>query len=188
MRNIFLLLMLCLSSVIISCRKDPKTPLAEQELITTLKITLEDTAAPYSSKIFAFTDIDGDGGDAAILDTIKIPAGKVFHASLLLLDERNFPADTTNNEIEELNTEHQFFYQSFPNDIISGFSYLDTDDNGKPMGLRFECVSKSTATSGFLRITLRHQPNKDGLNVSNNDITNADGETDIEVEFPVIIY
>lgn len=188
MRNIILLLIAGLSSVMISCRKDPKTPLAEQELITTLKITLTDTAAPHTSQTFIFTDIDGDGGDPAILDTIKITAGKVFRAGLLLLDERNFPADTTNNEIQELDTEHQFFYQSVPNDIFSGFAYLDSDDNGKPLGLQFECSSKNTATTGFLRITLRHQPNKDGLNVSANDITNAEGETDIEVEFPVIVY
>ncbi len=173
---------------VIGCRKDPKTPAAEQELITTLKLTLTDTAAPYLSQTFIFADIDGDGGETASIDTIKILAGKVFNASLLLLDERNFPADTSTNEIKSLNTEHQFFYQSMPSDMITNFTYLDFDDNGKPLGDLFECKTNAVVSNGILRITLRHQPNKNGLNVSNNDITNADGETDIEVNFPVILH
>ena len=174
--------------LVMGCRKDPKTPLPEQELITTLKLTLTDTAAPYLSQTFVFTDIDGDGGDPAIVDTIKIPVGKFFKAGLLLLDERNFPADTTTNEIKELNLEHQFFYQSVPNDVISDFIYLDFDDHGKPLGNLFQCKTNPAVNNGTLRITLRHQPNKDGINVANNDITNADGETDIEVNFPVKLY
>lgn len=172
----------------VGCRKDPRTPLPEQELITTLKLTLTDTTFPYSSQTFMFTDIDGEGGDPAIIDTIKISSGKFYNASLLLLDERNFPADTTTNEIKELNLDHQFFYQSIPDDIIADFTYLDFDDNGKPLGNLFRCKSNPAVKSGTLRITLRHQPNKDGINVANNDITNADGETDIEVEFPVQLY
>jgi hypothetical protein len=34
---------------------------------------------------------------------------------------------------------------------------------------------------------LRHEPNKDALNVASGEITNAGGETDIEVSFPVTI-
>ena len=185
MQHKFLILFIfIISTTIISCRKDPKTPLPEQELITTLKLTLTDTAAPFASQTFVFTDVDGDGGEPASVDTIKIGANKVYNASLLLLDERNFPADTSTNEIKELNTEHQFFYQSIPNSIIINFTYLDVDDNGKPLGNLFS-FKTTTVANGTLRITLRHQPNKDGVNVSNNDITNANGETDIEVEFPI---
>jgi len=44
----------------------------------------------------------------------------------------------------------------------------------------------TTATDpgeGGLRITLRHEPNKTAAGVQNGDITNAGGETDIEVTF-----
>ena len=188
MQHKFLILFIfIISTTFISCRKDPKTPLPEQELITTLKLTLTDTAAPYVSQTFIFRDIDGDGGEPATVDTIKIAANKVYNASLLLLDERNFPADTSTNEIKDLNTQHQFFYQSIPDSLISNFNYVDFDDNGKPLGNLFSLKTNAVAT-GTLRITLRHQPNKDGINVANNDITNADGETDIEVEFPVRLF
>lgn len=186
MRNKFSYIILFVFIFLNSCRKDPKIPTPEQELITTLLLTLTDTSAPYTSHTFIFRDIDGDGGEPASTDTIKINANTVYNASLLLLDERNFPADTSTNEIKELNTEHQFFYQSLPDSVITNFKYLDFDDNGKPLGNRFSCKTNNTA-NGTLRITLRHQPNKDGANVMNNDITNADGETDIEVEFPVIV-
>jgi len=36
-------------------------------------------------------------------------------------------------------------------------------------------------------ITLRHEPAKDATGVSDGDITNAGGETDISVNFPVEI-
>lgn len=171
------------------CKKDPLTPPNETELITTLKLTLMDTAAPYTTYSAEFRDLDGDGGIAATLDSLIIPSGKVYTASLLLLDERDAAAiDTTSIEINEENTVHQFFYQSTPIDVITNFTYLTFDDNGKPLGTEFSCKTKPTASTGTLRITLRHEPNKDGANVVNNDLTNAGGETDIQVDFPVRLY
>jgi hypothetical protein len=46
-------------------------------------------------------------------------------------------------------------------------------------------ISTSSAGSGTLTITLRHEPNKDGDNVADGDITNAGGETDVEVTFNI---
>jgi hypothetical protein len=36
-------------------------------------------------------------------------------------------------------------------------------------------------------VTLRHEPDKGAAGVSGGDITNAGGDTDIEVTFPVVI-
>lgn len=182
-------LLIMATVLFVSCRKDPLTPPNETELITTLKLTFTDTAAPYTSYTAVFRDIDGDGGIDATLDSLRIPAGKVYAASLLLLDERDASAvDTTNNEIEEESAAHQFFYQSIPSDVITNFTYLTFDDNGKPLGTEFGCNTKSAPATGTLRITLRHQPDKDAAGVSGGDISNANGETDIEVEFPVRLY
>lgn len=171
-----------------SCKKDPTTPILQQELITTVKLMLTDTAAPFTTYTFQYKDLDGDGPIVATLDSVKLPIGKVFRANLLLLDESKTPADTTSNEIEELNIEHQFFYKSTPTDVISNFIYLNFDDNGKPLGSEFSFQTKSTSSFGNLLITLRHLPNKDGVNVSSGDITNANGETDVEIVFPVRLY
>lgn len=187
MKNKYLLPILFFSIILlIGCRKEPKAPIPEQELITTLKLTLTDTFT-HISHTYTFKDLDGDGGEPATIDTIKLAANKVYTASLLLLDERNFPPDTTTNEIKTLSTEHQFFYQAVPENQLINFTYLDFDTNGKPLGNLFS-FKTNNPSQGILRIILRHQPNKSGINVDKNDITHAGGETDIEVDFPLIIY
>jgi hypothetical protein len=34
---------------------------------------------------------------------------------------------------------------------------------------------------------LRHQPNKNGSNVNTGDITNAGGESDVDISFDVVV-
>ncbi len=179
----FILLIVLLSG---GCIKEP-LPVNESELITTVQLTLTDTAAPYNSYSIVFRDLDGDGGEDATLtpDSLTLPAGTMFRAALLLLDERNPEADTINHEITAENTAHQFFYQPIPSDLITNFSYLSFDDNAKPLGLEFELQTKTSAANGALKVILRHEPDKNGLHVADNDITNAGGETDIEIAFPL---
>ena len=38
---------------------------------------------------------------------------------------------------------------------------------------------------GSITVILKHKPMKTAANVSNGDISNAGGETDIEVTFPI---
>lgn len=172
----------------ISCKKDPVTPINESELITTVKLTLTDTAAPYTTYNFSWKDLDGEGGSNPTIDSIKIPNGKVFYASLLLLDESSADVDTISNEIEEESADHQFFYQSTPSDVLTNFTYSSFDDDGKPLGSEFGFKSKNTTASGTLKISLVHEPNKSASGVANGDITNAGGETDVEVNFPIKLY
>ena len=65
-------------------------------------------------------------------------------------------------------------------------SYKDSDNGGYPIGLKSEFITGGNS-QGNLKVTLRHQPDKAGTNVSAGDITNAGGETDIEVNFTVNI-
>ncbi len=66
------------------------------------------------------------------------------------------------------------------------WSYLDNDTKGKPLGLSLH-VYTPTAGSGTLIVTLRHQPNKNAAGVDLGDLTNAGGETDVEVTFQVTV-
>ncbi len=54
------------------------------------------------------------------------------------------------------------------------------DGNGNPVGLTFN-LTTGDATTGSVTIILRHEPMKDASGVSDGDITNAGGETDISV-------
>jgi len=186
--NILSILIILIAVTIVSCKKDPVAPVNESELITTVKLTLTDTAAPYTSYSFTWRDLDGDGGNAPVIDSINIPVGKVFAASLLLLDERTADVDTISNEIEEESVDHQFFYQSTPTDALTNFTYTSFDDDGKPLGSEFGFKTKATTTNATFRISLVHQPEKSAAGVASGDITNAGGETDIEVDFPVKLF
>ncbi|MEO1713252.1 MAG: type 1 periplasmic binding fold superfamily protein, partial [Bacteroidota bacterium] len=88
-------------------------------------------------------------------------------------------------EIEEEDDEHQLFYQ-IASDLNLTVAYEDADGNNNPVGL-LTTITTGDASTGTLTVTLRHEPAKDASGVSDGDIANAGGETDIEVIFDVEI-
>ena len=60
------------------------------------------------------------------------------------------------------------------------------DEDGNPIGVQFT-LATTTAASGSLTITLRHEPMKTASGVRNGDITNAGGETDVQAVFPITV-
>ena len=66
------------------------------------------------------------------------------------------------------------------------FAYSDQDNDGNPLGLLFELTTGDAGNESYT-ITLRHEPDKTAAGVSGGDITNAGGETDIEVVFDVVV-
>ena len=168
---------------ITSCKKDDPIIENEEELITTLIYTLTPEAGG-DTIVLSFQDLDGDGGDTATITGGTLEANTIYNGSLVLLNELESPAEDITVEVQEEAEEHQFFFEI----TISGLSitYDDLDDNGNPIGL----LSKITTTgsgSGTIKVTLRHEPNKNAAGVSTGDITSAGGETDIEVTFNVVV-
>ena len=89
-------------------------------------------------------------------------------------------------EIEELNDEHQFFFIPAA-DLNLETTYDDLDENNYPVGLSFT-VEALDASTGALRVVLRHEPNKAAEGVSEGDITNEDeGESDFDIDFDIVI-
>jgi hypothetical protein len=60
------------------------------------------------------------------------------------------------------------------------------DSEGNPIGQQFGLVA-TDASSGELNVVLIHEPNKNAAGVPDGDITNAGGETDIDITFPITI-
>lgn len=183
------LLLLLAASAITGCKKDDDTPATpepvnENELITTLRITFDDQGAG-PDKVWEFRDADGDGGAPAVITADTLLPGATYHASLILLNESVSPVDTSSNEVLEEGVAHQFFYQV--NGVGITFAYADADDNGKPIGLRTTATTTGPG-SGTVKVTLRHEPDKNGANVAAGDITNAGGSTDLEVTFPAVVH
>lgn len=163
-----------------ACVKDPVIQ-NDEEVITTLKYMLTPTSGG-SAVMFTFQDLDGDGGNDPVITNGILSANTSYTGAIVLLNETENPADSISNEVAEEDADHQFFFES----TLTGLDiqYNDTDDNGNPVGLA-TTVTTGAAGTGSLKITLRHEPNKSGTGVSTGDITNAGGETDIEVNFTV---
>lgn len=174
---------------ITGCKKDKEddtvTPpiVNEEEVITTMILSF-DGQAGVADKELRFTDPDGDGGAAPFFNLDTLQDFSSYNVSITLLNETVTPADTISNEVLEEGTDHQFFFQ--PGAVNVSVVYSDTDLNGQPIGLQ-SGWTVGAASSDSIRVTLRHEPNKSASGVSDGDITNAGGETDIEVKFPLVI-
>ena len=127
-----------------------------------------------------FTDLDGEGGADAVVTIEALAANTTYNGSLELLNETETPAEDITAEIQEEDEDHQFFFQS--TEAGTSVAYADMDANGKPIGLA-STLTTTAAGMGQLTIILKHEPTKDAAGVSDGNIANAGGETDIEVTF-----
>jgi hypothetical protein len=175
----------------ISCTNDKKSevsPVNEGEFITTVRLVFTPTTAGKSITL-EFKDLDGEGANAPII-TVSSPfeQSKTYNGVITFRDDLANPSIDITPEIIEEALEHQIFYQTTGN--LNPLKYANTksnfDSNGRPLGLQ-SLFKTTTAASGVLRISLRHSPNKNALNVANGDITNAGGATDIAVDFNITV-
>jgi hypothetical protein len=179
-KNYFLLLSLFAGVIMFSsCDDDPVIP-NEEELITTVNYTLTSTAGDVVT--LQFLDLDGDGGNAPVITGGTLTANTSYSGSMELLNESEDPSEDVTEEIMEEDDEHQFFFAT----TVAGLTvdYADTDGNSDPVGLA-STVTTGDAGSGTLTVILRHEPDKGASGVSDGDITNAGGSTELEATFPI---
>jgi len=171
--------MLVGSIIVLSCDPDSPEPPNEEELITTLIYTLSPDDGGDDVE-FVFRDLDGDGGVSPIVTTAPLQASTTYSGTITLSNETESPVEDITEEIREEDEEHQFFFASSLDDVTVAYGDADSDSN--PIGL-VTTLTTGDAGMGTLRITLKHEPEKSATGVSTGDITNAGGETDIEVTF-----
>ena len=182
MKNLYFLATVLFTILLASCSKDNETPEAvnEEELITTLKVTLV-PVSEGNTIVLTTRDLDGDGPNEPVVTvSSNLTAGVAYNGTIELLDETKSPADNITEEVEEEADEHQFFYT-----IGSGLDVTATatnlDSEGNLLGTEFE-LTANTASSGSLTFTLRHEPTK-----PNDGLSSAGGETDIEATFSITV-
>ncbi|WP_020535341.1 hypothetical protein [Lewinella cohaerens] len=175
---------LTVATVFFSCEDDDVFVPVVEELITTLTVELTPQGGGDVVSL-VFSDPDGDGAIAPTITGGTLAANTTYDAAITLLNESETPAEDITEEIEEEQEEHQFFF-SITGGLDLVVSYADQDADGNPLGLAttYACGASS---SGDLTVILRHEPSKDAVGVKDGDITNAGGETDIEVVFPITI-
>lgn len=178
---------LVLASIIIlaaSCSDDDPIAVNEEEVITTLTVTLtpQDGGAAITLNS---VDLDGDGPNAPVITVSNnLAINTTYTGVTKVLNETEDPAENVTVEVLEEGIDHQFFY-TFSGNTVST-SYTDSDANGNPIGINFT-LSTTDAGSENVTISLIHEPNKSGAGVVEGSITNADGESDVEVTFPLTI-
>jgi hypothetical protein len=188
-----------------SCHKDDHDhDHGEQEIINVVRARY----TPVQGGTPQVAEIRFEGGPGSALqrmDTIKLEANKLYRLDLELRNETVTPAVDVTAEIREEAAEHQFFFfkanpvlvgdtafvtTSASNGII--YTYGDRDRNNRPLGLTGTLFAPTVVSSGKLAVTLKHQPAgnaaEDKNNSGNPRTGNINrGETDIEVEYPLIV-
>ncbi|MDY8135129.1 type 1 periplasmic binding fold superfamily protein [Aquimarina sp. 2201CG5-10] len=184
----FLSMLAIASLLMYSCSDDDDNPapVNEEELITTMTITL--TNGPQTVELKS-VDLDGADGPNAPVITISgnLTANTTYTGSITLLNESETPAENIREEIEEEADEHQFFFE-----VAGGLNATATATDAEadyppltgtnPVGLAFSLVT-TDASNGNLTVTLRHMPKKP----NDGTLTDAGGDTDITQSFDLTI-
>jgi len=170
-----------------SCSNDDDSkPVNEEEVVTTVAVSLtpEGFGLPV---VMTSRDLDGDGPDAPLV-TISgsLQPNTTYDGTVTLLNELSNPMEDITLEVKEEGDEHQFFYTT-SGGLTGTFAYADADVNGKPIGLEFTFTTSAMAQSGNFTVILKHEPNKSAAGVASGDITNAGGETDVQMTFAVSV-
>ena len=159
----------------------------EEELITTLAITL--TPSGGGSPITVrFRDLDGEGGNAPVVDELAVNAGTDYNGMVQVLNETESPPENITEEVEEEAEAHQFFFETLGGFSPATVEYADKESDyvtnsgaDHPVGIAFTLSVPDNAQNGQFRVILSHfdEAPKDGVNKSD--------ETDIDVTFNVIV-
>ncbi len=179
LRSIFVLSMLV--AIITSCSNDDENPIAvdEEEVITTMNVTLSSTNS--GNILLQSQDLDGDGPKPPeITVSGNLAANTTYTGSIELLNETETPAENITTEVSEEATEHQFFFNT--SGSITSTTYSDVDVDGNPIGILFE-LTTGAAGNGTIQVTLRHEPKKP----NDGSLADAGGETDIAQSFTVVV-
>lgn len=163
----------------LGCNNDDPTPANEEEVITTLQVTLAPAGGgiPITLKFF---DADGEQGSAAPVITVsgQLKSSTQYAAVIDLRNETVDPAANVSEEVAQEAHDHLFCFT--PGSGIITVQYEDADSNGLPLGListwQTGAPGKTTIT-----ISLRHQA---GTKTGECPGT---GETDLEVTFDVVV-
>ena len=181
-----ILMTMSFAFAIFSCSEDsvaPKTGPGEEELITTVTLTLTPTSGTVVTA--SWRDLDGDGGNDPVIDTLRLAPNTTYSGSIALLNEQEDPAEDITEEINEEADNHQLFYS--PGGGIAAsvvVTVTDTDSRNLPVGLTYSVAVDAGAAgqSGDLRVTLYHYDDS-----ADKDGTSPSTETDVQIDIPVII-
>lgn len=169
---------MALSVGISSCDGDDPAPVNEEEVITTLTVTLTPNGGGTPVTL-RFHDADGDGSGAPVKTVSgNLAADKTYAGVITLSDEsKTTPVDIT-EEVEEEADDHLFCFTVTGSNVT--VTATDKDSKNLPIGLASSWVT-TTAGNASVKIVLRHQPE------TKTGQCPGGGDTDVEVDFDVTV-
>ncbi len=186
-----------------SCSDDDDNPDpgTEEELITTMKVTLTETGGTDTVTL-NFFDEDGENGSIPPEDNVEgtLKTNTTYSGTIVLENESEDPVEVVNEEIEREADEHQFFYFVPENEDDLGITTAYTDKESdyrnsdgdlfpseNPVGITFTLTTTDQTGDTKLRVVLRHELIKDAAGVADGDITNAEGSPDVDWVFDITV-
>lgn len=195
MKNIFklnyLLYAVLTLFIFTACEEDEAAPEEENEVEVFTDVKLVFTPAGGGAAVEAAAqDPDGAGvQELQVLGAIDLLANTEYTLTMVIENCLESPCELMNEEIEEEDEEHQFFF-SFTNDAFTSpvgngnidtasdpLNYNDADGNGNSIGLNTSWTTGS-ASSGTFTVQLQHQPD---VKTATSGAT--DGDTDFALTF-----
>ena len=159
----------------VACGDDDPAPVNEEEVITTVKLSVQEAGAPSATE-YTWTEDSQDD--------ITLNANSSYNIKIQFLDESN-PDDVEDitAEVIEEKDEHYVFYQTTAGNLTFTNASDDTIDSDS-VGINISTDwTTGAASSGIIKAFLIHEPTtKDGT-----ERDDFGGETDIEVDFNVSI-
>jgi hypothetical protein len=163
--------------ILMSCKKD-HVHSHDHDTITVFKYSL--TAPDGSVAEFKFEDYDGDGGNPGLISVSNIKSNTLYSGRVSVFVGDSLNLENITSEIQSEGVDHEFFY-SFTGTSAPSIIKTDVDANNNPLG-----INTTFNTSGIgtfpLTIILRHKPTK-----PNTGLQSAGGDTDVEVNFNVVV-
>ena len=195
MKNIFklnyLLYAVLTLFIFTACEEDEAAPEEENEVEVFTDVKLVFTPSGGGAAVEAAAqDPDGAGvQELQVLGTINLAANTEYTLTMVIENCLESPCELMNEEIEEEDDEHQFFF-AFTNDVFTSpagngnidsasdpLNYNDADGNGNSLGLNTSCTTGS-ASNGTFTVQLQHQPD---VKTATSGAT--DGDTDFALTF-----
>ena len=201
----YALILLLASISVISCKKKTEEPApVGNEDITTVLLIFKRSSNPSDSVVYRAFFSKGYTQAATTPPTFSITstktaltAGVAYNVSVKLFNALVTPIEDVTKSIlensvagsDEGNNNHQFYYGF--NSAFASLVYADTDQNGKPLGVKMTTITSATpTTTGSLNLKLIHLPNK-AANIPATPYTYIasciGGSADIDVTFGNIV-
>ena len=195
MKNIFklnyLLYAVLTLFIFTACEEDEAAPEEENEMevFTDVKLVFTPTGGGAAVEAAA-QDPDGAGvQELQVLGAINLAANTSYTLTMVIENCLESPCELMNEEIEEEDDEHQFFF-AFTNDAFTSpagngnidsasdpINYNDSDGNGNSLGLNTSWTT-GPASTGTFTVQLQHQPD-----VKTATSGSTDGDTDWALTF-----